>query len=140
MLYQWIVGYSKSHVCYAILTQPMWIPEVTIGEYTKYFLATVALEFPVYFLLLRDVSRAKKLLVTVLVNVVTHPFVFLVLPKIIVNGQRSYSEYALIAETFAPFAEGLILTLWLRQGGLRGLAIAVAANLFSWTIGAMALS
>lgn len=140
MIYNWVIGFPKSHECTALLGQPMWGPDVTVLLYAKYFFATVAFEFPIYFLLLRNMSHIKKLASIVLVNIATHPFIFLVLPKLMVNTQMSYSAYALIAETFAPLTEGLILSVWLRQGFVRGLAIAIAANLFSWTVGAIVVS
>ena len=108
---------------------------INIGgvEYFKLFVSTVALEAVFYvfgfFVFTRKLEWSKILSAILLGNVLTHPVVCLVLPKILAS--MPYGYYLLIAEVFAPVVEAIVL----RRFGLSwtaSLLTSFAANLFSW--------
>ncbi|MCC6750572.1 MAG: hypothetical protein IT371_23120 [Deltaproteobacteria bacterium] len=102
------------------------------------FAATYLLELPVYALFLRRFLSASRLVgFTLLINLVTHPFIFLALPKWMQNPVH----YSLLAELVAVSVEGVLLYALARRQRWEGtsalwcLGLAFFANAVSATLG-----
>lgn len=109
---------------------------ISFIEYAPYFLKTILLEFPLYYLFLKNIRSLKEiLLMGLILNLATHPIIFLVMPPLLNTLQFSYLNYLIIAETFAPVVEALILSLFYKLSWRRSLLAALTANIVSWTIG-----
>lgn len=125
-----------SPACQLVLSQK-WLPdEFDPLIYGLYFGSTLLLELPIYLLFLRrrvgGGFQTKWLLDVLILNLLTHPFVVLGLPLMIVNS--SYALYLTCAETIAVLVEATYLRL--RGYPLRwSLGVSLAANLFSWHAG-----
>jgi hypothetical protein len=101
------------------------------GDYAWVFLKTCLLETPFYFLWFRR-SRKGFLFHLSLANLLTHPLVFFVIPTLF----GTYLRGLLVAEAFAAGAEGAYFFALSPGRRTLGFLIAVAANLFSWQMGA----
>ena len=109
---------------------------VSFSEYYPYFLKTFILELPIYYVLLRRLKSGLKVLeINLLVNLATHPFIFLLLPVLLSKTEATYLDYLLTAEVFAPAVEALLLAKAYKIPPWLSVLAAVAANLFSWSIG-----
>lgn len=105
-------------------------------EYIPVFLLTCLLEFPVYFLFLwKESSITRAVLVIFLLNLATHPIVYLGMPFVFEKWDLNYLQYLLIAEVFAPFIEALLLKKVFHTTWKTAIWAALLANLFSWTLG-----
>ena len=97
------------------------------------FCTTVAIESVVYqcvpFEHWRRRTRLARLKTCMLLNLATHPFIFLVLPQI---HTGAYTEYVVMAELIAVFGESHMLR---RAGYSHSLAVSCVANLLSWQFG-----
>lgn len=103
------------------------------------FAVTYLCELPIYALGLRgSVAFARALLVTLVLNLATHPVVWFVLPKVF--GDDAV-HYVLVAEAFAVTVEGVVLWLiarwqrWPERSWLWFIGLAFVANAFSATLG-----
>lgn len=109
------------------------------------YAATVLVELPVLLLLLSPRhAYHTRFLAGLWLTACTYPIVVLVLP-IVVGGPYGYGTYLLVAETFAPVTEVLLLRFafvpqvdraagWSRAD-LRDACAVVAANLASFAVG-----
>lgn len=106
------------------------------AEYLPVFFMTYILEFPIYFIFLfRNSSIVRMVLIGLILNVATHPFIYKVLPPILAKWDMSYLEYLIIAEIFAPTIEAILLKKVFHTSWKIAFWAAILANLFSWTIG-----
>ncbi len=104
-------------------------------QYVKVFGSTLILELPFYLLALRGVQRlGRRLEVWTAANLLTHPMVYFGLPMLFAYFAGSYRAMLLTAEVFAPLAE-MAFCRWAGVSWRRTLWI-LAANLFSWHVGA----
>ena len=107
------------------------------AEYLPVFVVTCLFEFPVYFLFLfRESSFIRMVLITLLVNLATHPIIYLGMPAVFSHWDMTYLQYLLIAESFAPIVEALLLKKVFHSSWRMAIWSATIANLFSWTVGA----
>ena len=79
----------------------------------------------------RNRSAAQKLRLCLMLNLVTHPFIFIVLPQL---HTGAYEEYIIMAELIAILGEGYMLG---RAGYAWPLRVSLLANLCSWHLGVM---
>lgn len=115
---------------------PAFDGNISLQEYLPYFLKTVALELPIYLLILLKLKNWKQIFqINLLLNIATHPAVFFVISFICSNLNYSYLTYLITAETFAPVTEFLILIYFFKIPAKGAWVAAIAANLFSWSIG-----
>ncbi len=107
-----------------------------LAEYLPVFLMTCLLEFPIYFLFLfRQSSFIRLVLIGFLLNLATHPIVYLGMPILFSKWELNYLQYLLIAEFFAPFVEAILLRKVFHTSWRMAIWAATVANLFSWTVG-----
>lgn len=97
------------------------------------FLLTIVTELPVLLVILRrHVALPKVLGVGLAVNLVTHPIVWFVLPRLLL----SKTSYLLVAEAFALVVEaGLLWALLASCAPSRALLASAAANGASYFVG-----
>ena len=97
------------------------------------FLITVAIEAVVYQCVpvehWRSRTRRERLSTCFVLNLATHPFIFLVLPQI---HTGAYVEYVVMAELIAVLGESYLLR---RRGYSYSLAVSCVANVLSWQLG-----
>ncbi len=113
-------------------------PSDSIGlvEYLPFFLKTLLLELPLYYLLLKNVKSFKQiLLINLVVNIATHPIIFIAMPPLLNAFGFSYLNYLIIAEIFAPAVEAILLHKTYKVSASRAWVAAIVANLVSWAIG-----
>lgn len=104
-----------------------------VADFASAFLLTNLVEMPVAWLFLRRSENLKRvLLVVLLCNVLTLPFVWLVFPTL----RLPYVQFIAIAELFAFSIEMLIYAkAFEKSGWLRAAGAAFAANLASFVAG-----
>lgn len=108
----------------------------TTAEYVPYFIKTFLLELPIYFLLLKTQQSKIQILKTVFIlNIATHPLIFLAFPLALDLFNGNYLTYLLCAEIFAPTVEILLLKFYFKIDFKKAFAFSLFANLFSWSIG-----
>ncbi len=100
-------------------------PDLGLWAYLFFFALTCLFEWPVYRSLLR----------TLLLNLLTHPFVVLLLPGIMRRRGIDYGTYLLTAEALAPALEAAAIALVFRIRAPRAVGLALLANLGSWLVG-----
>lgn len=126
----------NAHQCSEIyglttLTEPF-----SFVEYLPFFLKTLVLELPIYFLFLRRLKSIPTILkLNTLANLATHPIVFFIIPIALMQLNGTYLNYLVTAEIFAPLVETLILYKVFKLSPSRSFAAALCANLFSWSVG-----
>lgn len=109
---------------------------ITVAAYLFVFLKTYLLELGFYFFFLRPLFSFKKVLcINLVINLATHPIIFLVMPYFFSKYDLNYLQYLIIAETFAPTIEALILIFYFKVNWKTAAAAAVLANIFSWSAG-----
>lgn len=109
----------------------------SVFKYSQVFGMTYVLELPIYFLFLHHRYQPSKiLLINFILNIATHPIVYLGMPAFFVKWDMDYLPYLLIAEFFAPATEALLLKKLFHSSWRLALWAAILANLFSWTVGA----
>jgi hypothetical protein len=70
-----------------------------------------------------------------ILNLATHPFIYLVIPILMAHFQSTYLTYLTVSEVFAPAIEALLLWhLWSIPAG-KSIFFSLVANLFSWGAG-----
>lgn len=77
----------------------------------------------------------KILQINFVLNLATHPVVFILIPIILTQFEANYLNYLVVAEIFAPLTEALILVYFYKIKFNRAFFAAIAANLFSWSVG-----
>ena len=99
------------------------------------YLLTIAIETPILFFGLSPRhSKRRRIAAGFWLTACTYPIVTLVLPLLLVNHSRAF--FLLIAEVFAPVAEGVLF--WLafgREANWRDFVVIVIANLASFGVG-----
>lgn len=129
-------NYFNPHQCAEIYTITTLSEPITFTQYLPYFLKTFILELGVYYLFLKNrKSLVEMLQIDLILNLATHPVVFFLIPIIIMQFGATYLNYLVIAEVFAPLTEALILGYFYKISYSRAFLAAIAANLFSWSIG-----
>ena len=97
------------------------------------FCITVSIEAVVYQCVplehWRRRTRLERLTTCFILNLVTHPFIFLVLPQI---HTGLYLEYVVMAELIAVLGESYLLK---RRGYSHSFVVSCVANVLSWQIG-----
>ena len=135
----WFLVYNlfADNACAEIYTSGLPTDPISLAEYLPYFLKTFILELPIYAIILKSQqSFVKTLTANTLLNLVTHPFIFILLPMLLVKSDSiNYLNYLTIAEIFAPTVEALILFKVFKLPLKKAIVSAVLANLFSWSVG-----
>lgn len=126
---------STINSCSEIFTTPMIYNGELLKQYWYYFVLTLLLEAPFFYFLLNSLRPILRLSVIFFVNLATHPFIFLILPQIMMKFNKSYLFYLIVAETFAPIVEALLLIKVWKISPKKAFAISLIANLCSWMIG-----
>ena len=106
------------------------------------YLLTVLVETPVLALGLSPAhSLTRRLFAGAWLTACTYPIVILVLP-LVISGEEWRWQYLLVAETFAPLAEGLLFAVAFHWGSgqstrsrVRDYAAIILANLLSFGLG-----
>lgn len=131
-----IINQFTAHSCTEIYTSGLPTESTNLIEYLPFFLKTCVLEFPIYYLILYQIKKWNQLLfISVLLNLATHPFIFLGLPVIFAQFNGNYFQYLITAEVFAPIVEMLMLFYLFKIKWRLAFFSALLANLVSWTIG-----
>ena len=124
--------------CEEILRNPIQGQVYPLEQWGVAFLLTIGLESPIYWLGLRRKLPLPRIAAAVLIlNLLTHPAVWYLWPRIGVQEGWSFRNYALFSEAFAPTLEALALILGFRISPGRAVFTAVAANFCSWWIGSL---
>ena len=135
----WFLVYNlfADNACSEIYNSGLPTDPISFTEYLPYFLKTFILELPIYAILLKSQqSFAKTLTANTLINLATHPFIFILLPILLVKSDSiNYLNYLTIAEVFAPSVEALILFKIFKLPLKNAVISAFLANLFSWSVG-----
>jgi hypothetical protein len=127
---------SGHHACVELYQSSIPTDASSFTEYLRVYLMTFILEWPWYFLFLRFYQSGLRILITNFVlNIATHPIVYLVLPQIFSRFDQTYIRYLIIAEIFAPTVEALILRYTFKIPWKTAIVSSLFANLFSWTVG-----
>jgi hypothetical protein len=130
------ISFFTTHQCDAYYLAPAFDGMISFADYLPYFLKTIVIEFPIYYLLFKNFQSFKKLLVINLVlNLATHPIVFYVISYICFRLDLSYLHYLISAEIFAPVVEALILIYVFKIPISKAWVASILANLMSWSIG-----
>lgn len=114
------------------------IPDDSISflQYLLVFFKTYTFELPLYYVFLRKSwNMPKILLVNLVINLATHPIIYLLMPIIFLRFDMNYLQYLVIAEIFAPAVEAILLSRVFKISWKTAVAAALVANLFSWTAG-----
>lgn len=132
-----ILNFFAENNCAEIYNSGLPTDPITLSEYLPYFLKTFILEFPIYALILKSQQDlAKTLAANTILNVATHPFIFILLPLLLNRIENiNYLHYLVVAEIFAPTVEILLLKLIFKIKPAHALIAGLAANLFSWSVG-----
>ncbi len=124
--------------CLAVLQQPQGITHCTPAYYAFIFALTCLLEAFIYLPSHRKTvtTLPKQLWLAVLPNLTTHPAVYFAFPWLISRLHGTYAQTLTFGELFAPLCEGLLLWCYWKDSPSKAASVAIAANLFSWTVGA----
>ena len=127
-----LINFFSNHGCEAIYQAGLPVDPLSLAEYLPYFLKTFILELPIYFIFLtRMHSFFRIVMINLVLNLLTHPLIFLGMPVMFEKFGFTYLQYLLIAEIFAPLAEGIFLNYAFKVEGRTAFRAAVMANLFS---------
>jgi len=124
--------------CNLLLETPVQAVSVPAWQYGRDFGATCVFEAVFFWLLLRGISRfscGKSLALWFGVNLFSHPLIYFAGPWAASKFGISYGNYVGAAEIFAPLSE-IIICCFFRCRLVPSVMLIVAANLFSWWIGA----
>jgi len=125
--------------CLVPLNSDVGAMDLGVGRYLLLFGLTFLIELPIYRLALKGLPTKKILLVTLLLNLATHPIVTFLFPW---GAQDRFTMggYVASAEVFAPAVEAALLVFLYRVSPTRAVPGAVLANLSSWGLGLWLLS
>ncbi len=127
-------------LCTDILQRFAFAGHYSLATYLVYFAVTYALELPAYWFFLRnDFSFLKIARLTLVVNILTHPIVFWIFPRIALMQQWNTLTYLLAAEFFAFAVEAAALVWLYNVKAPQAIAGALIANIVSWQLGLMIL-
>ncbi len=132
--------FFPSHLCatcraYLADTSLNGIFGAPLRQYVGLFLVTCLLEFPFYRTVLRHRKLVSQVFIVIVINLATHPLVVLGFPQFFALQGLSKVYSVLAGELFAPLLEFGFLAVVLQIPWKRSLAVAGAANLFSWWFG-----
>jgi hypothetical protein len=109
----------------------------TLGEYALVYFFTCLIEFPFYWLGLRNRCGLVKIAwVTLVLNLATHPLIYFLFPLLVFRLHGGSYQSLLASEVFAPVVEAMLLYGITRLNVITVVASSVVANLCSWWIGA----
>lgn len=135
----WYLIYNlfADNACSEIYSSGLPSDAMTLTEYLPYFIKTFILELPIYALILKSQQNfTKNLAATSLLNLATHPIIFILFPMVLPKlGDFNYLNYLVAAEIFAPLVESLLLIKVFKLKIGWAVVSAAAANLFSWSLG-----
>lgn len=135
----WYLVYNlfAENACAEIYNSGLPSDPIAFAEYLPYFLKTFILELPIYALILKSQQKfAKTCVANTLLNLATHPIIFILFPMILPRlGEFNYLNYLVAAEIFAPLVESILLAKVFKLKIGWAVVSAVAANLFSWSVG-----
>ena len=127
-----VLNLFTPHECSEIYQLTTLAEPFTLMQYLPFFLKTLLLELPIYYLFFRTLKSIPKILqINFLVNLATHPIVFFIIPMILMKLNGNYLNYLVTAEVFAPLVETLILVYYFKFSLRSAIATAICANLFS---------
>ena len=99
--------------------------------YLIYFIAGIAIEYPILRYFLKDKMSEKDLvLLSVSLNAFTHPLIIYVLPL----GYLSYITGLFISETAVILVEGVFISEVVDTGTKESMKASLAANVGSWQL------
>ena len=132
-----IYNLFADNACAEIYSSGLPTDPLTFTDYLPYFLKTFILELPIYALILKSQqSFGKTLAANSLLNLATHPIIFILFPIILPKlGEFNYLNYLVAAEIFAPLVEAILLAKVFKLKIGWAVVSSVAANLFSWSVG-----
>ena len=135
----WYLIYNlfANNACSEIYSSGLPSETMTLKDYLPYFLKTFILELPIYALILKSQQNfTKNLAATSLLNLATHPIIFILFPMVLPKlGDFNYLNYLVAAEIFATVVEALLLIKVFKLKIGWAVVSAAAANLFSWSLG-----
>jgi hypothetical protein len=130
---------DMAFLCKVMLMSSESIPSMTLLSYLVIFGWTCALEAPWYLFGLRHlrVSWPRSIFILLFANLATHPLVTFVFPRIsqalgLTLGWGIFAE-----EIFAPVVEAIVIRKIAKISWPWAILISIAANLFSWWVGAL---
>ncbi|MBC7464537.1 MAG: hypothetical protein H7256_00970 [Bdellovibrio sp.] len=133
-----VINQFAEHSCGEIYTSGLPTDTLTLTQYLPFFLKTYAFELPFYYFFLRKIFSTTKILrINLVINLATHPFIFIMLPLILVRFEFNYFQYLVVAEIFAPLVEALILNQLFKVRWQTAVVASLVANLISWTVGVL---
>lgn len=124
--------------CTVLLSSSETPVSMSLLTYVSTFAWTCGLEALVYLplLLARKNKLTRALALILILNLATHPLVTFVFPMFGQGLGLNMASAIVLKETFAPLVETLILRRGSNLSWSEAAALAVAANLFSWWLGA----
>jgi hypothetical protein len=137
LLNYFFAGPASDFFCTQALSSLQMPTTITALAYLKVFFLTCLLEAPIYWIALRSSSRnwIARFGIVVALNLATHPAVYFFWPWFVSKLGGRYYQTLIVAEIFAPAVEAKLLAYWAPMSFRRAILFAVAANLFSWSIG-----
>ncbi len=131
-----LIHLFSANACESVYQAGLPNDPMSLVEYLPYFLKTCVLELPFYyFFLTRTQSFSRIVIINFILNLLTHPIVFLVMPILFEHLGLNYLQYLLLAETFAPLTEAIVLHYVFKVEAPTAIRAALVANLLSWGIG-----
>ncbi len=109
----------------------IWVSDPYLLSFLKAFLWTVLVEFLVFYPFARNLRVSKAFAAVLLVNSLSLPIVWFVIPLIV----NSYLTYAILAEPFAVLSEAALLRILLRFSYKRATAASLTMNMASFLVG-----
>ncbi len=108
----------------------------SLDVYATFLVLTLLFETPVYYYFIKKkFSLLKILRISLVLNLLTHPIIFLLFPQIADQRGITYGWYVLAAEIFAFVIEWVALNKIFKFPFLQSMKVALAANIFSWLVG-----
>ena len=128
-----------SNQCLAVLHSPHQFTSCSAVYYISAFAMTCLIEALVYLPSHRRTANTmtKQLRLAIIPNLATHPFIYFGIPAIVTLAHGYYGQTLLYGEIFAPACEAILLWKFWGDSPSKSVLVAVSANLFSWTVGAL---
>jgi len=136
-LVQWeLSSHYLKDSCTLALDLPAISQMISLPVYLKLFATTCLLEAPYYYFgAPTSITRNKRLVQIILLNLATHPIVTWLFPWVLAKWGSTYGTSIVIEENFAWITEGLILIGFYRYSWRRGFSLSFFANMTSWWLG-----